>query len=162
VENTRQVLQQTWSRSVEVRSSGFIRAALLRGPRATKTNLQVSIYDALGRANLKQHADSGTKLPKQTARLAIPVEMNVRRTASGVTASQRPMNLANSFIADRVGLGPAIYQRVGRRLKLMYILRRSAPIRSDVPFREDFKESMIQEARANFPGAMLRALLSSK
>jgi hypothetical protein len=161
-ENTRGVLIQTWSRSVEVRSSGFIRAALLRGPRATKTDLRISIYDALGRGNLKLHADSGTKLPKQTARLAIPVEANVRRTASGVTASQRPMNLANSFVADRVGLGPAIYQRQGRHLKLMYVLRRSVPIRKDVPFREDFEITMRAEARANFPGAMLRAVLTSR
>jgi hypothetical protein len=162
VENTRQVLiRQTWPRSVDARNSGFIRAALLRGPRATKTDLRVSIYDALGRANLKQHADSGTKLPKQTARLAIPVEANVRRTASGVTASQRPMNLANSFVADRTGRGLAIYQRQGRRLKLMYVLRQSAPIRSDVPFRSDFEDTMRAEARANFPAAMMRALLTS-
>src|SRR5579885_536205 len=96
--DTRQhLVQVTWPRSIVQRNPSFIRAAL-RTEFSTKRDLQVSIYDALGRANLKAHAEGGTKVPRGRA-LAVPSK-NVRLTAHGVAPGQRPRNLAKAFVKD--------------------------------------------------------------
>jgi hypothetical protein len=160
-ENTRQVLiQDTWPNAIDQHNTGFIRASLLRGPRATKNDLQVSIYDALGRGHLKELALGGVHTPKSRARLAVPTQ-NVTRTSHGAPTQQKPVNLTNSFVVDR-GRGPVLYQKQGKRLKLMYVLKTSVPIPAMVPFFEDFKTSMETDLYASLPAAMTRAILTRR
>eukprot|EP01037_Dinobryon_pediforme_P017840 gene17840-18068_t len=123
----------------QVRNKGFIGAAL-RVDNASKRDLTVTITDAKmqGRGNLSLHADGGSKHAKSV--LAIP-----------------------SVIVKR---GDVIYQRIGKgkseKLKLMYVLKPSAVIKKDVPFRSDFEAAMIGDLRANLPAAMLKAMQSAK
>lgn len=145
-------VNDVWPAHVQVRNRSFIGAAL-RMEFASKRNLQVSIYDRLGRAHLKKHDKGGVKQAK--GRLAIP-DRKVRRTGKGVTAKQRPAALPNSFRK-----GDAIYQRVGprgRRLQLMYVLKPSATIKADVPFAAEFATTMRREINARFGPAMVRAM----
>lgn len=120
------------------------------------------MVDVLGRASLQKHAKGGTKIPK-VAHLAVPVRVNVTRGTHGVPERQRPANLQNSFVADRTGRGPAIWQRQANgKLVMMYVLKSTVPIPAQVPFYEDYAEVMKQEARTNFPAAMMTALITSK
>jgi hypothetical protein len=165
-ENARLALiQQTWPRSIDQRNPNYIRLALQRGPPALKNDLRVSIVDAMADrvlANLQMHATGGTKTPRKVARLAVPIQANVKRTQSGTTKSQRPANLINSFVADRTGRGPAIYQRGSDgKLRMMYVLKSSVPIPKQVNFYEDYADTMRRDAKANFPAAMMTALITS-
>ncbi|MGO9685595.1 MAG: hypothetical protein ACLPTZ_23990, partial [Beijerinckiaceae bacterium] len=105
-ENTKQVLVDEWPRHITQRSPGFIKRALQVKP-ATKHDLRVEIYDDLGRANLELHADSGTE--RAQSRFAIPVQRNVQRGARGVPRSKAPRSLANSFVANLLGKGAALW-----------------------------------------------------
>ncbi|UGY13770.1 hypothetical protein HAP48_0035140 [Bradyrhizobium septentrionale] len=139
------LINQTWPSSVQVRNQSFMRAALTtRGARAAKDNLEVTIYDKLGRANLGLHAKSGTRMAAKSA-LAIPPTGAVNRSARGVPQGQRPRNLKNAFRK-----GDVIYQRIGKnRLRLMYVLKPQAQIKRDVAFYSDFAKIMLQEMERN-------------
>jgi len=161
-ENTKAALVDQWPQHVTQRNASFIKRALQVKP-ATKHDLRVEIYDDLGRANLKLHADGGTERAK--SKFAIPVQNNVRRGARGVPRSKAPRALANSFITDLRGKGAALwvrYGRNGRRLKLMYTLRAAVEVKKDVPFRETFAATMRKELRETFPAAMKRAMLTRR
>lgn len=153
------LIAETWPKAVTVRRSNFLRWALTR-ERATKSNLAVAITDvkAQGRGSLLLHARGGIKQPK-AGTLAIPNTAVVRRTGQGVVRSQRPRNLANSFRK-----GDALFQRDKRRkrLRLMYVLQRSARQPADVPFDRDFAATMAREVRARFPAAMARAMATRR
>ncbi|MCP1761970.1 hypothetical protein [Bradyrhizobium japonicum] len=161
-ENTRSYLiETTWPSSVTVRNRSFMNAALTtKGSRATKGDLTVEIYDKIGRANLFLHAKGGTRRAKG-GNLSIPSSVNVQRTSGGaVRTQQQPKNLRNSFKRGRF-----IFQRQGKssrkrsgRIKLMYSLRPSVPIRQDVPFYKDFAEVMRQEMTLNLAIAVIRAM----
>src|SRR5262245_56523142 len=61
------LIHHTWPSSVQVRNQSFMNAALTtKGARASKTDLEVTIYDKLGRANLPLHAKSGTRQPMRS------------------------------------------------------------------------------------------------
>ena len=144
-----------WPSAVNVRNKAFLGWALRVVP-ATKTNLRVEINDhrADGRGNLKLHADGGIRTTR--GRLAIP-SLNVRRGSHGVVKGQRPVNLKDKFQR-----GDILYARIGkgkrRKLKLMFTLKGSAPIKKDVPFRETFEASMRREMAQRAPAAMLKAM----
>lgn len=150
----RQDIVGMWPSAVNSRNKAFIGWAL-RIEKATKNNLRVEINDhrADGRGNLKLHADGGIRTAR--GRLAIP-SLNVRRGGRGVVTSQRPANLKGGFRR-----GDVLYVPTGkgkrRRLKLMFTLRPSAPIKKDVPFRETFEASMKREMAQRAPAAMLQA-----
>lgn len=153
------LIEDTWPAHVTVRNKGFLRGAL-RVEKASKHSLAVAITDKAiqGRGHLALHAKGGTK-PAKTM-LAIP-DRKVGRGAHGVVKSQLPRNLKNSFRK-----GDIIYQRVGakghQKLKLMYVLKRSAAIKADVPFHADFKRFMLAELQTSFPKAMAYAMGTRK
>lgn len=151
------LVTNTWPTHVDVRNSRFIGAAL-RTNFATKGNLAVEIFDALGRGHLALHAKGGVKPSR--SRLAIPTS-RVARGASGVRASQRPANLKRKVV--KKGL---IFQAVGRgkasRLELMFKLAPSARIKKAVPFAEDFGRVMMRETRAAFPARLRQAMATRR
>lgn len=160
--NTRQVLiQVTWPRRMTVRNSTFMQAAL-RVNKATKDNLVVSIYDTLGRAHLDKHARGGVKRPKGT-HLAIPVAGRIPMTDHGVASGFRPKDLISGVPAKALRVTPSgIFVGIGGRLHLFYVFTKSATIKKDVNFVEDFTYAMSQEARRNLPRAMAEALRTAK
>jgi hypothetical protein len=160
VKSTRDYLvKTTWPQSVTVRNPNFISNAL-HIEWSDKYNLSVSIYDQLGRASLKAHAEGGIKVPKGRD-IAIPNKRNVRLGPHGVPSSEKPHNLRKGFrSADR------IYQVVGRGkgrfLKPMYILRPKVNIKKDVPFHEDFREQITQNINDELPGAVIDAMRTAR
>ncbi len=155
VRDTRKYLTDvTWPVSITQRNPGFIKAAL-QTVWSNKQNLSVEIYDALGRASLKAHAEGGTKVP-HSGSLAIPTS-HIHRTAHGVPSHQKPRALRNSFRR-----GDKLYQQIGRgrsrRLRVMYLLKPSVRIPADVPFYADFAREMRNGLNRHLPGAVEQAM----
>ena len=160
-EATRQhLIETTWPRGVNVRNASFMKAALTtRGARATKRDLQVVIYDQLGRAHLALHDAGGVKIGR--GRLAIP-NQRVRRLARGaVRPADRPRNLKRSFMR-----GDKLFRVTGSgkrtRVELMYVLTRSARIAKDVQFSEDFRSVMLRELDKTFAASLARAMATRR
>jgi hypothetical protein len=156
--NTRNVLvQDTWPSHVTQRNAGFIGRALRRGSKATQRNLQVEIYDSLGRAHLKLHDAGGEKTAR--GKFAIPVPGAIKRTSRGVSKNKRPsMIIANTpkralRITDR-----GIFVGKGGRLQMLYAFRARTAQPADVPFHEVFRDTMTVELRTSFAAAVELAL----
>jgi hypothetical protein len=155
---TRQVLvQDTWPTHVQVRNARFINAAL-RVDKASKHNLEVSIYDSIGHAHLQAHAVGGTKRV-YGPRIAIPDADNVRVGASGVWKSQTPQSIIarTPKRALRITKG-GIFVGRGGQLRRMYAFRPSVPIQPTVPFYKDFEYIMTNTIRTGFKDAMAYAM----
>lgn len=166
---------ETWPTHVTVRKKPFI-AWALRTEFATKQKLYVEINDARaeGRGHLGLHDTGGVKVAR--SRLAIPGSY-VRRGSNGVITSQRPRNLANSFVK-----GDVIYQRTnvarkgakGKRrpggkvttakpgLRLAYVLKSSATIKADVPFSADFERVFRQSFARHAPERIRQAFATMR
>jgi hypothetical protein len=157
------LIDVTWPSAVQVVNKTFMRASL-NIEKASKAHLQVAIVDKLGRANLKQHAESGVKRRKTAGKnLAIPPTGTVTRTAKGVRANQRP----RALIADTPKRALRITQRgifvgQGGRLHLRYAFKPEARIKPDVPFYRDFEGEMREQMRVEFPRAMAKAMATRR
>ena len=159
VKDTREYLAgQTWPTSIVQRNPSFIRAALHMNF-SSKTNLQVEIFDQLGRGSLKEHAEGGVKVPKG-AQLAVP-SRNIRRGPHGAPKSQKPRNLTNAFKKN-----DRIYQVTGkgksRRINVMYFLKGSVPIPKQVPFYKDFGDQMRANISKELPKAVMQAMATRR
>ena len=136
---------RTYPRAFDVRNKGFFKAAMFTKDAvrwATKTKLRVSARDRFDRGNLQLHATGGTKRAR-SGRIAMPSRFTkATRGARGVRKALRPRAVVDTpkgFI-DRDGPRDAIYQRYGRggkRIRLLYVLHRSAKIRKRFRFYED-------------------------
>jgi len=137
---------RTCPRAFNVRNKGFFKAAMFTKDAvrwATKTKLRVSARDLFDRGNLQLHTTGGTKRARSGC-IAIPSRyVGSRRLKSGrVKDALLPRTVVNTpkgFI-DRDGPRDAIYQRYGRggkKVRLLYVLNRSARIRKRFCFYED-------------------------
>lgn len=166
VKATREYLvKQTWPQAIKQRNTAFIGRAL-RTKWSDKTHLAITIYDDLGRASLKEHAEGGIKKPKGT-NLAIPNVRrgNVRLTAHGVPKGQRPRNIKGYKAQDKRG-NQVIYEIRGRgkgkQIRRMYLLRKQVPIKKDVPFHEDFESEIRKNINEELPGAVIDAMRTAR
>lgn len=157
--NARTVLiQKTWPEHVTVRNKSFMNAAL-RVVKSDKHNLRVEIFDRLGRANLKAHADGGTIRPVKAQTLAVPPPGLFKRGPRGIPPNKRPRAIiANTPKRALRITARGIYVGKGGRLQLMYAFKPSVNQPADVPFREDFRTAMLEGVRTAFPAAMARAM----
>lgn len=159
--------ERVWPEHVAARNRSFMRAALsTKGTRATKRNLRVVIFDRLGRGNLLLHDRGGTKRPRGKA-IAVPSEaLQARRSGKGVPKGMRPRNLPATGPSAAFVKGDVLYQRVGagksRGLKLMYVLKPSAPIRADVPFHAAFTTAMRRTMPIQFRLALRKAMATAR
>ena len=125
--------------NLRIEASPFTGTAVRR---ATKTKLRVSARDRFDRGNLQLHATGGTKRA-QSGRIAIPSRfIKATRGARGVRKALRPRAVVDSpkGYIDRDGPRDAIYQRYGRggsKVRLLYVLHRSAKIPKRFRFYED-------------------------
>ena len=176
----KQIVEQTWPTHMKVRNAKFIDQAM-HMEFANKKNLRVELFDRFGRGNLLLHAKGGQR-SAQKGSLAVPSNiLKAKRTGRGIPAPLRPSALSNSFKK-----GDVIYQRVGkyqkagkaatkkakrsgtrargkdgRGLKLMYVLKPSVPIRSDVPFQDDFNRVFRREVMRAF-GSRIRQAMATR
>jgi hypothetical protein len=161
VEDAQTVLiVSTWPKSVTVRNTSFMRAALRRRF-ASKHNLTAEIYDTLHRGHLKEHAIGGTKTARG-ANIAIP-SRDIPLGSSGVSKSNRPAALIARTAKRALRITPrGIYVGKGGRLTLKYALRRSVPIPADVPFESDFAAAVRSGVRTSFPYFIKKAMATRR
>lgn len=149
------IVNRTFPASFHVRRGNFARAAF-NVEMATKGKLSAALFDRLHRGSLDLHADGGTKTPRQ-ANLAIPNQQRIRLTASGARPRPRAIRVKNARRALRVLPGKGIFVGEGGELHALYWFKRSASIRQEFPFYEDFARTTTREVRARFPANMQRA-----
>lgn len=151
-------IYHAWPGGVTVRNQSFMRAAL-RVDKASKANIEASLYDTLGRASLDLHADSGVKVPAG-GKLAVPVDPSIRRTNRGVPKSQRPGRFAAKRNARVTARG--IFLGEGGRLRMIYRFISSADIDKRYPFYETFERVVTRVVTEKLPDRLLRAMATRR
>jgi hypothetical protein len=161
------LITETWPRSVTVRNSTFLRAALHTNW-ATKYNLTVQISNVGGsvppwRGHLAEHAEGGTKTPFGHSNLAIPLKSWVRYGAHGINKSMLPANIVRTTPKRALRITKdGIYVGQGGQLHLRYSLKPSATIKPDVPFQQDFNTFMLEEIKRAFPERLAQAMATRR
>jgi hypothetical protein len=153
------LITDTWPSHVHVRNPGFLGAAL-RTNFSSKNNLQVEIYDRLGRASLVLHNEGGTKTPRGS-NFAIPI--GVQRGARGVPKGQRPQAIIAKTPKRALRItNKGIFIGADGVLHLVYAFSPSTNQPADVPFDKDFARYLSKAVESSFPEALLYAMLTAK
>lgn len=176
----KEIIQNTWPKSVFVRNQRFMSTAL-RIETATKRRLTSSVYDSLKKEYLARLDSSGTKIPLGN-HLAIPGR-EVRdfiRTGSGqVKKAYKPRTLLDKkrfFKATLKTGADAIIERPagkeqGKRkanrlkrgpLKIWYLLEPKANIAKKFPFYETANKVIKRRLEHNFRNAFRRAVMTRR
>lgn len=152
----RYVVEKLYPRAFPgARNKTFARRTFKVG-KSTKYRLHADVHDDLKRGFLDNHIHGRAKRPRGQF-LAVRTRKVPRLAAGGISKAKRPANLKKSFVADLRGRGPAVWQRHGRggrKIKLMYTLRRTTPV--DQSF--DFYTSGERFVARVFPGELERAV----
>ena len=161
----KRIVGRTWPRAVTVRSRRFMGTALRR-EFATMRKQRAALFDRLGRDFLPLQAEGGIKRPRG-AHIAVPIERNVRRTASGkVRKSQLPrvvLRKPKVFTGRIRSAHTAIAERTRRGgLKLLYTLIRSAPITKRFMFYEDAAASSARQFPRHLARRFTQALRTAR
>jgi hypothetical protein len=162
--NARRVLvETTWPSHVQVRNKNFLSASL-RVDTATKTKLEVRIYDILGnRGHLYEHAKGGTERPFRSRRFAIPISDKIKKTSRGIPERLKPSAIiANTPKRALRVTQTGIFVGQGGRLHLMYSFKPTVDQPADVPFYQDFAYAMTEDMRAGFDEKMKQAMATRK
>jgi hypothetical protein len=175
-----EIVQNTWPRSVTVRNSRFMNAAL-RVKNATKRMLTASIFDSLSRNYLARLESSGTKTPLGN-NIAIPardVEGLIRGGGGAVKKAYKPRNLLNKNRFFRTtlksGMDAIVERPAGKEagirktnrlkrgpLKVWYLLEPKAHIPKLFPFYEAARRVVDRRFALNFRNAFRRAVMTRR
>ncbi len=132
-----------------------------RVEKSTKRRLRSAVFDRLNRHFFDNHIRGVAKRPFSSSALAVPV--GVQRLASGkISKARRPEAIKNSFVHD-FGRGPAVWQRMrNKRLKLLYTLEQSTPVRRSFPFFKAGEQKAAQVWPRAFRRGIERALKTAR
>ena len=147
------------------RNKRFITASL-RVDLATKTTLRASVFDKLQRGNLEDHAQGGTKTPRGR-HVAIPSrELAKKRSGRGVQKNRRPRTALNRKTAFTTVINgqKVIAERKGKagKLKILYVLERSAKLRKSFPFYREADYVISAEVGPTFTKEFEKAMRTAK
>ena len=176
----KEIVTNTWPRSVIVRNRGFMNAAL-RVETAKKRNLTVTVYDQLKREYLSRLDKSGVKIPLGN-HLAIPgreVKSQIRGGNGAIKKNYKPRALLTKkryFVQTlKTGVDAILERPVGREkglrkktrqkrgpLKVWYILEPRANIPSMFPFYETANRIVERRIGINFRNAFRRAVMTRR
>jgi hypothetical protein len=165
----KEIVSNTWPKSVMARNSRFMNAAL-RVKNASKKALTVTIFDSLKREYLARLDSSGNKVPMGN-HIAIPardVAGQVRGANGAVRKAYKPRTLLNKkgFFRQTLKSGTdAIMERPkkGRGpLKIWYLLEPRAHIPKMFPFYETATRIVKQRLEINFRNAFRRAVITRR
>lgn len=159
------IIGPTWASAFKVRNSGLPRAAI-NVEKASKGSWQGGVFDALGKAHLKEHAIGGSITPSR-GQLAIPNQQRVKLHARGKTPWAREIRVAPHMARGhlvpsmQVIKGKGIFVGQGGRLHLMYSFASGARLRKRFRFYEDFTRVATAGINARFPANMQRAIATA-
>lgn len=160
-----QIIGPTWAASFTVRNKGLARASI-NVEKATKASWQAGVFDALGKAHLKEHAVGGSLTPAG-GQLAIPVRSRVKLHARGKTPWAReirlPKHRARGVLVPSMQVikGKGIFVGEGGHLRLVYSFAKGARLRKRFRFYEDFARVATASVNARFPAAIQRAVATA-
>ena len=132
-------VNEVFPRVFAVRDNRFA-AAAFRVKKASRSNLRASVFDRLGRGNLREHINGGTRRARGR-HVAVPTDpVKARRGARGVPKNLRPtaaLAKPNTFVATVNGQ-KVIMQRPKRgKPKVLYVLERRVRIKKRFPFEKN-------------------------
>jgi len=161
----KQIVERTYPRSFDVRDRRFA-TQTFRVKKATKRILTAVVFDRLDRANLKLHAEGGTKRAKRGS-IAVPSRyVKDRRGARGVRRNLRPREVVDSpkgYISR--GKDRAIFQAYGpggSKKRLLYSLKPSVRIAKVFPFYEDASRTVQRNLQRSFSINFRKALQTAR
>jgi len=160
----KQIVERTFPEAFEVKNKRFIGAAM-RVKKATKQTLVASVFDRLGRAQLKKHTTGGIKTPRGN-NIAIPGRALKRGKSGGITKANRPRQLLDkaNVVKLRSKSGQDMIARRNKkgRLEVLYILEPSANIKKSFRFYEDARTVVKKNMPTNFKKSWRRALATAR
>jgi len=161
----KQIVDRTYPRSFNVRDKRFAGTAF-RVSKANKRKLVAVVFDRLDRANLKLHAEGGTKRAK-SGNIAIPSRyVKERRSGRGVRKGLRPRTVVDTpkgYIQREPR--KAIFQSYGpkgSKKRLLYSLKAFANIRRTFPFYTDAERTVQRHLQRSFNVNLRKALRSRR
>ena len=158
----KRIVDRTYPSSFDVRDGRFANATF-RIDYSSKRKLEARVYDRLGRANLKLHAEGGVKRAKSGS-IAVPTQyVKGRRTGRGVRRNLRPREVVDSQKGYKTQR--AIFQAYGpkgSKKRLMYSLVPSARISKRFPFYEDANKIVRKDLSRVFNYQLKQALRSRR
>lgn len=160
----KEVVTKSFPTSFDLHNKRFP-AVATRVAKATKTNLQASVYDRLGRDYLERQAEGGVKKPVASRSIAVPQFGTgaLKRTQAGVPKRQRPGQLLadkRAFFVQFKSGQKALVQRHGKPrlpLNVLYFLDKEV----EIPKRFTFYEDATAVVKKVFDGHFGRALLEA-
>jgi hypothetical protein len=158
----KRIVDRTYPAAFDVRDGKFANATF-KIDFSSKRKLEARVYDRLGRANLKLHAEGGIKRAKRGS-IAVPSQyVKDRRTGRGVRRSLRPREVVDSQKGYKTQR--AIFQAYGPKAskkRLLYSLIPSARISKQFPFYEDANKIVRKDLSRVFNYQLKQALRSRK
>jgi hypothetical protein len=152
-----QIIGPTWSAAFVVRNKGLARASI-NVERASKGKLSAGVFDALGKADLAQHARGGAKTHSGT--IAVPVRDKVKLHARGKKPWAR--ELESRFGARAVRkTSKGLFVGKGGRLHLWFSFASSASLDKRFRFYEDFERKSLFGISRRFPANIQRAVATA-
>lgn len=149
------IIGPTWSEAFIVRNRGLARASM-RVEKSTKAKLSAGVFDALGKADLAQHAAGGSKTHSGT--LAIPNRQWVKLHARGKTPWARSLEKKYGRRAVRKVKGKGLFVGKGGRLHLVFSFSEHAKLSKRFEFYEDFSRVSVSGIGKRFPANAQRAI----
>lgn len=176
----KELVRETYPSAFPTAPNKAFPRASLRIEKASKVDLQGSVYDRFGFNWVERQAVGGEKLPKTSRTLAIPLyknkktgETNFRRTTRGPAKARRAgavMKKPKRYFSGKPRGSKKgqvnIWERVGRKgregLRLVYVYEKHAPVKKAFTGYEDAQSIVRQEFNRNFKKRLNEALSSAK
>jgi hypothetical protein len=153
-----QIIGPTWAAAFVMRNKGLPRASM-RVEKASKGSLTAGVYDALGKADLQQHATGGAKTHSGT--LAVPNRARVRLHARGKTPWAKELEGRFGRKAVRKIPGKGLFVGAGGRLHLWFAFKSGASLDKRFAFYEDFARVSTSGINKRFPAHIQRAIATA-
>lgn len=157
----RHQVRSVWPASVGAKARGFAGRAF-RVLKSSKRKLLSAVFADPRRVSpegieaIKRVEEGKTHFPFRGRFLAVPTRNALTPTGRVKKVAREALqdNSANTFVANRMGRGPAIWQRTPKGLKMLFVLKPKVPTPKVFPFGRE----ALRIARLVWPGALFRAV----
>lgn len=157
----------TWGKAFKVRNRAFPGRLFKVVQKAYKRAPEAVVGQTLDRGYLALHADGGTKTGSRGGRIAIPVQPDKVRTATGrVKASMKPLRLEERKDVFTITKGARKFVvkkgRRGKSNELLYVITATAKIDGTFRFYEDALATTLEVFPLKWSAAMGKAIDTSR
>ena len=160
----RHIVGSTYPKAFQVRNRAFP-GTMFRIEFSRKNDLQVTLYDRLGREYMERHSGGGVKRPAAGGgNLAIPV--GIQRTKTGrIPKRLKPRSITSKntgFVVKGKSGAKLIVERSKGETVVRYVLKPSAKIKKSFRFYEESMKIADRVIDSHWNQGMTRALKTSR